>query len=209
MSHFYSSCQGGRGEATRCGHKGTGIRASVQSHDGSIRTFVNQNPQVVFAEGVPEKQGPWCTPRSIVNCGRMLMQFAKPDGSLPTDTIAKELSAGMIGANASAQLFATIQLEKEMPKYADILANPTSVKLPKDNPAAQMLICYQLAARVTEPEAKAVITYVDRMPKEFAVLFAKAACKRDPSLVDTDDFGDWALENSSLMQAIINTRTRK
>ncbi|WP_020095715.1 ATP-binding protein [Methylobacterium sp. 285MFTsu5.1] len=175
-----------------------------------VRTFVNQNPQIVFQDGVPEKQGPWCTPRSIVNCGRMLMQFAGgPGAPLPTTPMAKELAAGMIGAGASAQLFATIQLEKEMPLYADILANPTSVKLPKDNPAAQMLICYQLAARVTETEAKAVITYVDRMPKEFAVLFAKAACKRDPSLVDTDDFGDWALENSSLMQAIINTRTKK
>jgi hypothetical protein len=183
--------------------------AAVSGIHPVIRTFVNQNPQIVFQDGVPEKQGPWATPRSIVNCGRMLAQFTTPGGALPSDHIAKELAAGMIGAGASAQLFATIQLEKEMPKYADILADPKNVKLPKDNPAAQMLICYQLAARVTETEAKAVITYVDRMPKEFAVLFAKAACKRDPSLVDTDDFGDWALENSSLMQAIINTRTKK
>lgn len=174
-----------------------------------IRTFVNQNPQIVFSDGVPEKQGPWCTPRSIVKCAQVLMAFASEDGKLPTDHLAKEDAAGIIGPAASAQLFATIQLEKEMPKYTDILANPATVKLPKDNPAAQMLICYQLAARVTEQDCKAVITYVDRMPKEFAVLFAKAACKRDPMLVDTDEFGDWALENSSLMQAIINTRTKR
>ena len=30
MSHFYSSCEGGRGAATRCGHKTTGIKAYAQ-----------------------------------------------------------------------------------------------------------------------------------------------------------------------------------
>ena len=34
MSKFYSSIQGERGEATRCGHRE--IRASAQSFDGSI-----------------------------------------------------------------------------------------------------------------------------------------------------------------------------
>ena len=32
MSHFYSGCEGGRGEATRCGHKTTGIKAYAQSN---------------------------------------------------------------------------------------------------------------------------------------------------------------------------------
>ena len=36
MSHFYSSCQGGRGKATRCGHKSTGIHAMARSHELTI-----------------------------------------------------------------------------------------------------------------------------------------------------------------------------
>ena len=36
MSHFYSSIQGGRGEATRCGHKTTGIEAMAKNWEGKI-----------------------------------------------------------------------------------------------------------------------------------------------------------------------------
>ena len=38
MSHFYSKIQGNRGEATRCGTKGSGIVATAASWTGAIRT---------------------------------------------------------------------------------------------------------------------------------------------------------------------------
>ena len=39
MSHFYSSCQGGRGKATRCGHRSSGISAMARSPDITITTI--------------------------------------------------------------------------------------------------------------------------------------------------------------------------
>lgn len=36
MSHFYSSCQGGRGKATRAGHKTTSIRAMARCHELTV-----------------------------------------------------------------------------------------------------------------------------------------------------------------------------
>jgi len=41
MSKLYSTIQGCRGEATRCGSKDSGVRASVQSWDGSLCTFMD------------------------------------------------------------------------------------------------------------------------------------------------------------------------
>mgnify|MGYP003319583727 CR=1 FL=1 len=38
MSHFYSVIQGNRGQATRCGTKDSGIRATAASWTGAIRT---------------------------------------------------------------------------------------------------------------------------------------------------------------------------
>jgi hypothetical protein len=49
MSHFYGGVQGGRTRATRCGHKATGIQASVQSFDGSIGTALRQVGDKVWA----------------------------------------------------------------------------------------------------------------------------------------------------------------
>jgi hypothetical protein len=164
-------------------------------------TFANQNPHIVFADGVPDKQGPWCTPRSLVLASKMLDKMRNPEGKIPTDPSAIEVTSGMIGQGAAAQLFAFIRLGQEMPQYADIIAKPDSIRVPS-KPDAQMLVVHSLAARVTADDVDPVLTYIQRMPQEFAVVFAKAACTRDPLLVLEGAFDTWINKNSSLMAAI-------
>jgi hypothetical protein len=43
MAKFYGSIQGNRGAATRMGH--SGIKASVQSYDGSVITELSYNDE--------------------------------------------------------------------------------------------------------------------------------------------------------------------
>ncbi len=45
MSHFYSTIQGNRGEATRCGTKDSGIMASARSWSGSITVYLDVDDQ--------------------------------------------------------------------------------------------------------------------------------------------------------------------
>src|SRR5579871_287580 len=162
--------------------------------------FASQNPQIVFADKVPDKQGPWCTPRSLVGADRYLQAISEK-GNIPDDPTAMEEVGGIIGQGATAQYFAFVKLEREMPKYETIVAGPDKAKLPT-KPDAQMLVCYNLAHRVTQKDIVPVIKYVERMPKEFSVTFAKAACKKDISLVSTPAMQKWCMENSSLMAAI-------
>jgi hypothetical protein len=170
-----------------------------------IISFAVQNPQVVFESSVPDKQGPWCTPRSLVMLARVLKQFEDAHGNFPTDSVANELMRGMIGEGASAQLMAHVRLGHEMPKYDEIVRDPKNTRIPKEIDA-KMLVCYTLASRVSEKDVDPVIEYIERLPKEFSVTFAKTACNRDFSLVNTDAFSKWALRNSSLMQAIADTK---
>lgn len=164
--------------------------------------FANQNPQIVFSDGVPEKQGPWATPRSIVEADSYLQVLAAAhNGVMQDDPTTVEEVAGMIGDGAAAQLFAFVRLEREMPKYEEIVANPDKAKLPS-KPDAQMLVCYNLAHRITQGDATPVVDYIERMPKEFSVIFAKAAIRRDPKLIGTQAFTGWVKRNSSLMAAI-------
>jgi hypothetical protein len=164
--------------------------------------FSNSNPQIVLAEKVPDKQGPWCTPRSMVQADQYMQLVASENnGQFQDDSTIVEEVAGMIGQGSAAQFFASVRLEREMPKFDKIIADPTKCKIP-EKPDAQMLVCYTLAHRVSKETASPVITYVERMPKEFAVTFAKAACNRDASLVTTQAFNKWALNNASLMAAI-------
>ena len=52
MSKLYGSLQGCRGEATRCGSKSSGVRASVQSWQGSLISYMdlddNENPIITL-----------------------------------------------------------------------------------------------------------------------------------------------------------------
>lgn len=177
------------------------------SHNVSPLTiaFAVQNPQIVFSGEVPEKQGPWCTPRSLVMLDRKMQVKAKRVGQFPDDAHTVEGAMGLVGA-AAAQYFAFVRLEKEMPKFEDIVANPTKVKVPK-KPDAQMLVVYNLAHRVEAKNLKPVIEYIENgggegMPKEFAVTFAKAACKRSPELVIEPAMRQWSTRNASLMAAL-------
>lgn len=166
-----------------------------------ITSFVNQYPHIVFTDGVPDKQGPWCTPRTIVMSDRFL-QHAKKDSEYPTDPVANEVVAGLIGSGAAAQLFAHMRLEAELPKLEEILARPNKVKVPTKSDA-QMLACYNLAARAKKDTLEPIVTYIERFPKEFASTFVIAACKRDPKLVLSPVLEKWAHANSTLMATIL------
>ena len=169
--------------------------------------FANQHPQIVFTQKVPEKQGPWCTPRSLVSADEYMQVVAKASakGGFADDEMTMEEVSGMIGAAAVSQFFAFVRLDREMPKFESIVKEPMAVKVP-DKPDAQMLVCYNLAHRVDEKTAEPVIKYVDRMPKEFAVTFAQTACRRDFSLLRSTAFNSWAKNNASLMAAIALNR---
>jgi hypothetical protein len=163
--------------------------------------FAAQNPQIVFADGVPTEQGPWCTPRSLVMCDNVLKAMATGDGKYPQDPDAVEFAAGLIGQGAAAQMFAFIRLDHEMPRYEDIIRSPKTVKVP-EAPDAQMLVCHTLASRVGLDDIEPVIKYVERLPKEFSVTFIRAAARRAPEIGDSDAVGFWCQGNSRLMAAV-------
>lgn len=163
--------------------------------------FAQQNTQIVFGEDVPKEQGPWTTPRSLVMAdGLMQLKAARNGGKMPDDPGTVEQLTGLMGGGA-AQYFAFVKLDREMPKYEEIVAAPSKVKVPS-KPDAMMLVCYSLAHQIQIKDAAAVVEYMERLPKEFAVTFATTACKRQVQLVSTPAFGKWARENSALMAAI-------
>lgn len=169
---------------------------------GISMAFANQNLQIVFSEGVPEKQGPWCTPRSLVEADDYMRVLARDNGGvIPNDPETLEEISGMIGEAAAAQLFAFIKIAEKMPKYEDIVKDPAGSKLPQQ-PDEQMLVCYTLAGRTDKADVAPVVQYMERMPKEFGVVFAKALVNRDHMLVVHPAIHAWLSRNASLMAAL-------
>lgn len=166
-------------------------------------TFANQNPQIVFEGKVPDKQGPWCTPRSLVMLEKLFRALSSDGGeTIPDDAEAAEFAAGMIGEAATAQLITFIRLGNEMPKFEQIVKSPKDVKVP-ERPDARMLVTYNLSSRVTKETVAPVVQYMERMPKEFAVTFCKSACKRDPKLIFEPALTEWGKKNATLLTALV------
>jgi len=164
----------------------------------TIIAFGVGNPHIVFPDGPPEKQGPFCTPRSLVEAGDLLVTLSGNATELRTDDTAVEFTAGMVGNAAAAQLFATIRLESETPKLETIIANPTGAKIP-GAPDAQMLTCYKLASLATDATLAPIVTYMQRLPADFAVTFAKSLVTRIPAFGAKPPMIDWCIKNASLM----------
>lgn len=176
----------------------------AQKHDvhPTLVSFAEKNPNIVFTESVPDKQGPWCTPRSLVMASRLLECMSGRPGVLPEGDQAIQHTAGLIGAGAATQLAAHIRLEDKIPVWADILAQPTTCRLP-EQPDAQMLVCFHTSGRVDAKSLPRVITYIKRLPKEFQSVFVKYATRRDGLLMSEKDMVKWVTENATLMSSIM------
>jgi hypothetical protein len=175
--------------------------ALVHGVDPLFVAFASKYPEVVFANKVPDKQGPFCTPRSLVNLSRVLPLRVTADGKMKTDSIASEIITGMIGQAAGMQLHAWMKLRHETPDWEDIMKDPTGIAVPV-KPDAQLMTCYECAHRVDVKTATKCVSFIKRLPAQFSVTFAKAAVRRNYDLINTPAFMDWVAKNASLLNAI-------
>lgn len=168
-------------------------------------SFADQYPQVVFSDGVPDEQGPWCTPRSLVNCMTALQAYgaalSMDSEKLPVDGWATMLCNGAIGSAAAAQFISHTRLGNEMPSFDDIINAPETTPIPAAVDA-QMLVTHKLAAMVTLKTVDPTLKYMQRMPEEFALVFARSAVRRENRLLSAPPFLKWIEKNSGLISAI-------
>jgi hypothetical protein len=165
------------------------------------QTFADRNPHIVLPEKLPEKQGPYCTPRSLCEWDDFLKVASNGDTIDDSDPLLREEAAGFMGDAAVSQYFALIKLDRSMPRFEKIIKDPEGVVVP-EKPDAQMLAIFNLAARVDPDTIDPVIKYVQRMGQEFAITFAKSAINRFSELVVHPSKRKWCLNNASLMAAL-------
>jgi len=178
------------------------VRAAV---DPLFLSFAVKFPEVVFANEIPEKQGPFCTPRSLVKLSAVLPKRVNEKGQMKNDPTAVEISHGTIGAAASMQLMNWIKLRQDTPDWKDIVKDPMRCPVP-EKPDARLMTCFECAHHVDAKTVGKAITYMRRMSKEFAVTFAQAATRRNHDLINEDAMLDWVSDNATLLNAIGGAR---
>lgn len=164
------------------------------------QAFAAHNETMVFATAVPEKQGPWITPRSLVACDNQV-KAAIQAGYQLDDPFVRQNIAGTIGDGSAHAYIAFAAIRDKLPRLAQIIADPSNAPLPIELDQ-RMFLVYHLAAKAKRENFGSLITYIKRMQANFAVAFIRAAGRKDKSLVSTLEFTNWAVENQQLMAAV-------
>jgi hypothetical protein len=168
-----------------------------------VKAWAAQHPEILFEEE-PKEQGPWCNPRTLCAVDRELSLIAEDNkGEIPTaDSWVTEMVAGTIGMPATVSLMGHLTFRLQLPPYEDVVKNPAGTPLPS-KADLQMLMAYELAARVNPDDLGAVIKYVDRMPKDMAITFVSAAVRRDyRGLISAPGMDAWVNKNAALIGII-------
>jgi hypothetical protein len=154
--------------------------------------FAKHKPGLIFKDAVPDKGGPFATPRSFVKMSYLI-------DDLPMDLFT-ECAAGYIGEGAAAEFTTFLRVVEELPEFDEIVNDPKGCKLPdKDRPDAQFATMQMIAHRVDGDTAAPAFNYLKRMPEEFQVAGLKATLKRQPHVLNNKDFANWVKENKQLV----------
>lgn len=176
----------------------------VWAHAKGITTmsmaFASRNEDKVFANKAPEKQGPWLTPRSLASGDAFLVEAQKRGLGLD-DTLVRNNLNGIIGEGYAHVYIAFAKVRDSLPTFKEILDNPTGTRVP-DGPDQMMFLAFDLAAKAKRENIKQIVAYIKRMPTDMSVAFYRAATQRDRTLVSTTEFGNWAVENLTLLSAV-------
>jgi hypothetical protein len=155
--------------------------------------FAKVKPSIIFADKVPEKPGPFCTPRTFCKVSHLI-------GRLPMELFT-EAAAGYIGEGAAAEFVAFLRVAEDLPKWEDIIAGPDKVKIPEHRIDATYAAMQMVAHRVDAATAKPAFIFLKRLGKEFQVAGLKAVLRRCPQMIQTPDFYQWLSENKELVMA--------
>ena len=162
-------------------------------HWGAI-AFAKRRPGLIFQDKVPDKPGPFCTPRSFVQASR-LMDVIDQD-------LFVEASGGLIGEGTAAEFIAFMRVVEELPLYEEIVADAEGTKVPSIDRPDALYACMQMVAHNVTPEtAVPALTYIKRMPKEFQVAGLKAAMRKSPHILTNTDFAVWVRDNQELIKS--------
>lgn len=118
------------------------------------------------------------------------------------DDAAKLLIKGALGKGVGTEFIGFCDYYTEIPKISDIIKDPIKTPMPEQL-GHQYALAGVLAAEMDKSNGKELIQYASRMGKEFQIVMAGDAAKRNPGLMSIPEFSKWINENVQLLNAEI------
>lgn len=166
-----------------------------------IKAWAAANPTIVF-EAEPKEQGPWCNPRQLCAVDRYLQCIWAAQGNQDISPTAIQSIAGTIGMPAATSLLAHLEFLTQLPSYQAVVSDPAGADVPQ-RADLQMLMAYQMSAYTQVQDLAAVITYIQRMPKDMGVTYISSLLRRDyKNIINQPAMQAWINKNAVLVSII-------
>lgn len=164
--------------------------------------FAKHKPGLIFEGTVPDKPGPFATPRSLVFAIEALQALSPdPDAmELPTDGLSVEAASGWMGDGAASEFLSFMRIAGDLPSFDDIVDDPEGTPVPT-RPDVVLALSQMIAHRTDESSAGPVFKFVNRLPREFQVATLQSTLRKCPSVIVNEDFSAWLQKNKELVLA--------
>lgn len=175
---------------------------AIQGSHDTVRAFMKHAPGN-FVKFDPKIPGPFATARTWTMVSEEMITYG--DEIPPLEVIE-----GWVGEGPAREFCAYATRIHNLVNLDEIISNPSKAKVPEKDPGAMYAITTGLAGRFTFQNITAIITYLDRIPKEFAAYCISAARdidrgrlermteeekKKQPKMRENKTFARWALDN--------------
>lgn len=175
--------------------------------DGAIIAWAHETPQAFASyldEGTsenhmifnPRRVGKsFCSPRSLSRCNTIVKQRE----IIGMETMTAGL-IGTIGEQAARELGTFIEYHRDLPKWADIIANPKTTKLPTSPPATSVLV-FNAVTRIDEETINPFIDYLERLDTGWQATFMMTLAKSEKQKIGFRNarFAKWVSDNADLL----------
>ena len=135
----------------------------------------------------------WYSPRSWEGVSDVIHDFGTKKENFEE---AKPLIAGFVGLSATAEFSGYVEHYSKLPDLDDLIANPHNHKCPDTTPVRYALAS-ALSLKITVSNFGQIRKFMKKMPGEMQSSMLAAAARRDNSILDTDDYIEWAVENQT------------
>jgi hypothetical protein len=113
--------------------------------------------------------------------------------------LRRKIIAGYVGHEPAEEFEAFWRILENAPSFDDIIDNPKTARLPGSQDVGTLYAVTSMIARSVDRKTfdKAMI-YVDRMAPDYQVAVVQDATKRQPDLMKTRGYTDWAVRNQEV-----------
>ena len=163
--------------------------ASSNEVDHRITSYINFRPDALYTFSPDHTDKTYASPRTWEFANRILqVTDAASSEALP-------MLAGTISEGVAREFLGFCKIHLSLPKLAEIIANPTSIKVP-DEPSVLFAMTGALGNNAAEDNIGALMKFISRLPVEFQVVSLREIVRRNKKLIQHEAVREWVTKSA-------------